>query len=103
VLHVAQNGAGVAGGDAAVCLRPHNIQLIGDETAARRLADGGYNVFTGAIERRIYFGEVVDYIIDLAPQAFKLRVIDGSAQLFEPGQRVFAAANPEHCVAVSSD
>ena len=103
VLHVARNGAIAVGGEAAVCLRPHNIQLVGDETAARRLADSGYNVFTGAIERRIYFGEVVDYIIDLAPQAFKLRVIDSPAQQFEPGQRVFAAAKPEHCVAVSPD
>ncbi|HWH76261.1 MAG TPA: TOBE domain-containing protein, partial [Candidatus Binatus sp.] len=102
-LQVARDGSAATAGEVAVCLRPHNVQLIADEGEARRTADNGMNIFTGSIERRVYFGEVVDYTIDLAPQAIKLRVIASPAQLFEPGQRIFAAARPAHCVEVSQD
>src|SRR5262245_29352214 len=101
MLRVAADGAVKGSGDVAVCLRPHNIRLTADESAARQLESAGQNVFAGAIERRIYFGEAVDYTIDLAPQRIKLRVIASPSQLFDLGQHIFAAASPEHCVVVS--
>ena len=102
-LQVAADGAVGGSVEVAVCLRPHNIKLTADETEARRLASIGDNVFAGAIERRIYFGDAVDYTIDLTPQPIKLRVVSSPSELFETGQRIFAAASPDHCVVVSEE
>ena len=86
-------------GAVSVCLRPHNILLVGDPSAARDLADRGYNLFSGTIRRSIYFGDAVDYTVELAPDA-ALRVIAPPSQRFEPGQAIHAAAHPDHCVVV---
>jgi iron(III) transport system ATP-binding protein len=102
-LQVAHNGAVRSAEEVSVCLRPHNIKLMGDESEARSLASSGHNVFPAAVERRIYFGEAVDYTVELAARPIKLRVVTSSGQLFDPGQRVFAVARPEHCVVVSDE
>jgi len=90
-----------AAGKTAICLRPHNIVLLSDETQARDLERGGFNVFSGAISRQIYFGDSIDYSVDLAKGS--IRVIAQPGQRLEKGQRVFAAARPEHCVVVQED
>jgi ABC-type Fe3+/spermidine/putrescine transport system ATPase subunit len=84
----------------SVCLRPHHIDLTADEALARQLALAGVNVFMGTVERRVYFGESVDYTVDLAPQPIKLRVVSSAGQSFAAGQRLFASAGAEHCVVV---
>lgn len=86
-------------GAVSVCLRPHNILLVGDASAARDLADRGYNLFSGTIRRSIYFGDAVDYTVELAPDA-ALRVIAPPSQRFQSGQAIHAAAHPDHCVVV---
>ena len=93
------NGASPSTLEAAVCLRPHNITLVADQSAARKLADEGYNLFSGTIRRSIYFGDDVDYTVELASRAV-LRVIAPPSQRFEPGQAIHAAAHPEHCIVV---
>ena len=96
----------LAGGDllerssaVSVCLRPHNIALIADDAEARAMAERSYNVFPGTIGRSIYFGDAVDYTVDLASGA-SLRVIAPPSQRFSPGQTIYAAAHPDHCVFV---
>ena len=87
----------------AVCLRPHHIELTADESEARTLENRGYNRFNGVIQRRIYFGESVDYNIDLSPRPILLRVVSPPTHLYEKGQRIIALALPEHCVVVTGD
>ena len=96
------NRAGAPAGEVSVCLRPHNIMLVADPAAARDLADQGYNLFPGTIRRSIYFGDAVDYNVELASRAF-LRVIAPPSQRFESGQSIHAAAHPDHCVVVRGD
>jgi iron(III) transport system ATP-binding protein len=97
---------GVAGsaasGEVSVCLRPHNIMLAADEAGARHLADQGYNLFSGTIRRSIYFGDAVDYNVELA-SGVTLRVIAPASQRFDSGHSVHAAAHPDHCVIVRDD
>jgi iron(III) transport system ATP-binding protein len=90
-------------GEASLCLRPHHIVLTADESEAEALARQDYNLFSGVIQRRIYFGESADYTVDLAPHPFTLRVVGTPSRLYEKGQRIFALAQPEHCVVVSND
>jgi iron(III) transport system ATP-binding protein len=99
----------LAGGDAlarssavSVCLRPHNVTLIADDAEARRMAERSYNLFSGTIGRSIYFGDAVDYTVEL-PSGASLRVIAPPAQRFSPGQPIVAAALPDHCVIVRDD
>jgi iron(III) transport system ATP-binding protein len=91
---------GTASDKIAVCLRPHNIVLVADPSAARDMAGQGYNLFSGTIQRSIYFGDAVDYTLALASGA-SLRVIAPPAQRFDSGQSVHAAVHPNHCVVVS--
>jgi iron(III) transport system ATP-binding protein len=94
-------GPGAAlSGEVAVCLRPHNIMLVADAAEARDLADQGYNLFSGTIRRSIYFGDAVDFTVEL-PSGTTLRVIAPPAQRFDSGQSVNAAVHPNHCVVVS--
>jgi hypothetical protein len=77
--------------------------LVGSESEARALAGRGYNVFSGMVQRRIYFGDAIDYLIVLAPNGSALRVVAPPSQRYEKGDTVFALAHPEHCVVVSED
>ncbi len=88
--------------NAAVCVRPHHVLLLSDDTEARQLGDRGYNIFRGTIRRSIYFGDAVDYSIELPSQA-ALRAIAPPSQRFQPGQSVHAAAHPSHCVVVREE
>ncbi|HEY7553359.1 MAG TPA: ABC transporter ATP-binding protein [Candidatus Binatia bacterium] len=95
--------AHTSGGETFVCIRPHNLVLVGSESEARALAGRGYNVFSGIVQRRIYFGDAIDYLIGLAPNGAALRVVAPPSQRYEKGDTVFALAHPEHCVVVSED
>jgi iron(III) transport system ATP-binding protein len=92
---------GAANGESFVCIRPHNLVLTGNESEARALTERGYNLFAGVVQRRIYFGEAIDYLIDVAPHPVNLRAVTPSSQRYDKGQSVFALARPEHCVVVS--
>jgi len=97
-IRVSNDGAS-GSTEVAVCLRPHNIVLVPDELAARKLAEQSYNVFCGTIRRSIYFGDAVDYTVQL-PSQETLRVVTQPNQRFAPGQQIYAAAHPNHCVVV---
>jgi hypothetical protein len=83
----------------AVCLRPHNILLVADDAEAQKFSEQDYNLFRGTIHRSIYFGDAVDYTIDL-PNQGTLRVVTPPNQRFPAGQHIYAAAHPDHCVVV---
>jgi iron(III) transport system ATP-binding protein len=89
------------GGKTYVCIRPHSLVLVADTDAAKSMGAQGYNVFAGTIERRIYFGDAIDYLIALGANGAALRVLAPPSQRFDKGSRVFALARPEHCVVVS--
>jgi len=97
----------VAGGDefnarsdAFVCLRPHNIVLMADESRAREMERQGYNLFAGLVRRQIYFGDAVDYTIELPAHSLNLRIITPPSQRYEQGQKIYALAHPDHCVVI---
>jgi iron(III) transport system ATP-binding protein len=90
-----------ANGNTFVCIRPHNIVLTGNEPEARAMAERGYNLFSGSIKRRIYFGDAIDYMVEVAPHPVSLRVVAPPSKRYERGETVFALARPEHCVLVS--
>jgi ABC-type Fe3+/spermidine/putrescine transport system ATPase subunit len=97
VPHVSTNG------EAFVCIRPHNLVLTADESEARELARQGFNLFSGVLQRRIYFGDAMDYTLALAVPAVSLRVVAPPSRQFERGQKVFALAHPAQCVPVRDD
>ena len=100
-LRLSSDGA-LPSNTASICLRPHNVLLTTDPTAARDLADHGYNIFPGTIRRSIYFGDAVDYTIELSSGA-ALRVIAPPSQRYESGQSVHAAAHSDHCVVIKDE
>jgi iron(III) transport system ATP-binding protein len=101
-IRLADGGALLPSSEVSVCLRPHNIKLVAGPDAARQLTEQGYNLFPGIVRRSIYFGDAVDYTVELSSQRV-LRVIAPPSQRFEPGQSICAAAHPEHCVVVRED
>jgi len=101
-IRVSATGAPLPSGAASICLRPHNVMLVTDQAETRDLADQGYNLFSGTIGRSIYFGDAVDYTVDLASGA-SLRVVAPPSQRFAPGQSIVAAAHADHCVVVRDD
>jgi iron(III) transport system ATP-binding protein len=95
--HVSTNG------EALVCIRPHNFVLTADESEARELARKGFNLFSGVLQRRIYFGDAMDYTLALAVPPVSLRVVAPPSRQFDKGQKVFALAPPAQCVPVRDD
>ena len=84
----------------SVSIRPHNIQLGPEKLEAEGLANRGFNLFTGTIIRRFYFGDSVDYLVNLGVNDLVLRVIGPPSKRYDLGQKVFALAHPDHCVIV---
>ena len=83
----------------AVCLRPHNVLLVAEASEAHKLTEQKYNLFQGTIRRSIYFGDAVDYTVEL-PNQRTLRVVAPPNQRFPAGQQIYAAAHPDDCVVV---
>jgi ABC-type Fe3+/spermidine/putrescine transport system ATPase subunit len=102
-IRVAEGSHSTAAGNTFVCIRPHNFLLTAEESEARALASKGFNLFAGVLERRIYFGDAVDYTVALAIPAISLRVVTSPSRQFDKGQRVFALAHPDQCVVVRDD
>ena len=92
-----------ATGETFVSIRPHNFLLTADPTEARALASKGFNLFSGVLERRVYFGDAVDYTVALALAPLSLRVVTPPSRQFDKGQQVFALAHPDQCVLVRDD
>jgi len=102
-IRVATGSRSTPSGETFVCIRPHNFLLTAEESEARKLASQGFNLFSGVLERRIYFGDAVDYTVALALPAVSLRVVTPPSRQFDKGQHVFALAHPDQCVLVRDD
>ncbi len=102
-IRIADNSHSTSTGDAFVCIRPHNFVLTADESEARDLTSKGFNLFSGVLQRRIYFGDAVDYTVELNLPAISLRIVAPPSRKFAKGQRVFALAHPDQCVLVQDD
>ncbi|HET8563229.1 MAG TPA: ABC transporter ATP-binding protein [Candidatus Binatia bacterium] len=100
IIAVTRGADSASHGDTFVCLRPHNIILVAEEAEARALERKGYNLFSGFIQRQIYFGDAIDYTIELPPYPWTLRVVAPPSQRYDKGQKIYALARPEHCVVV---
>ncbi|HEU4345626.1 MAG TPA: ABC transporter ATP-binding protein [Candidatus Binatia bacterium] len=97
---VAEAANSSANSKSVVCIRPHNITLVGDESQARQMAANGYNLFAGVVQRRFYFGDAFDYIVGLPSSPLTLRVVAPPSHRYDVGSKVFAVVHPDHCVPV---
>jgi iron(III) transport system ATP-binding protein len=102
-IRIADNSHSISTGAAFVCIRPHNFVLTADESEARDLTSKGFNSFSGVLQRRIYFGDAVDYTVELNLPAISLRIVAPPSRKFAKGQRVFALVHPDQCVLVCDD
>jgi ABC-type Fe3+/spermidine/putrescine transport system ATPase subunit len=100
LLRVADAASIRRGDKVSVSLRPHNIQLGKDKSEMEGLVNRGFNLFTGTVIRQFYFGDSVDYLVNLGVNDLVLRVIGPPSQKYDLGQKVFALAHPDHCVIV---
>jgi iron(III) transport system ATP-binding protein len=89
--------------EVCVCIRPHSISLMANAAEAEQARQNGHNLFSGIIQRRVYFGDAIDYTVELSGQRQNLRVVAPPSQRYEPGQKIFALAHPEHCVLVGEE
>jgi len=102
MLPVGEKTAASTNGHALVCLRPHNIQLFPREADVGTLTATGFRSYTGRVSQRFYFGDAIDYQVDLSQRA-NLRVISSPAQNFAVGDTVQVLVHPSNCVAVQDD
>jgi iron(III) transport system ATP-binding protein len=102
-IRVATGSRSTPSGETFVCIRPHNFLLTAEESEARKLASQGFNLFSGVLERRIYFGDAVDYMMGLSVPPLSLRIVAPPSRQFDKGQRVFALVHPQQCVIVGDD
>jgi len=99
-VRVGSQGKFSAGEKVSICVRPHDLQLEREESKAREYAQSGFNLFSGTLSRRIYFGDAVDYLVDLAGADFSLRVIAPPGERYDLGQKIFVVVHPDRCVLV---
>jgi iron(III) transport system ATP-binding protein len=91
-----------ANGTVLVSLRPHNIQLLAQGADVAALTAKGFRRYAGQISQRFYFGDAIDYQVNLNQRA-GLRVIAPPTEKFAVGDTVNVLIHPSHCVAVHDD
>ncbi len=99
-VRVAGHGGFKPGVEVVVCIRPHNLFLVGTAAEAQEWNQKGYNLFSGIVRRRIYFGDAIDYLVELPLHRHALRIVASPSDRYELGQKLFALAHPNHCVLV---
>jgi ABC-type Fe3+/spermidine/putrescine transport system ATPase subunit len=102
-VRVARQDGFKPGVEVVVCIRPHNLFLVGSASDAQEWNQKGYNLFSGIIRRRIYFGDAIDYLVELPFHHHSLRIVAPPSQRYELGQKLFALAQPAHCVLVKEE
>jgi iron(III) transport system ATP-binding protein len=102
-VRVARHDGFKPGVEVIVCIRPHNLFLVGSATEAQEWNQKGYNLFSGIVRRRIYFGDAIDYLVELSLHHLSLRIVSSPSHRYELGQKLFALAHPNHCVIVREE
>ncbi|MBI4081726.1 MAG: ABC transporter ATP-binding protein [Candidatus Lambdaproteobacteria bacterium] len=101
LLPVHRNGGSPVEGEVAVSLRPHLVQLRRSEEDAARLLRQGYRAFPARITQRFYFGDSIDYQVELGADT-ALRVIAPANERYAVNEAVVALIHPNHAVVVSA-
>ena len=101
-LRLQVNSAGnfKSGAEVFVCIRPHNVTLAPGASEAEEGRRKGFNLFSGIIQRRVYFGDAIDYVVEIPEQRLNLRVLAPPSHKFDTGRKIFALAHPDQCVIV---
>jgi iron(III) transport system ATP-binding protein len=101
-LPVGERSAHSTNGHALVCIRPHNIRLFARDADVAGLTASGFRSYPGSVAHRFYFGDAVDYQVDLDART-NVRVIAPPAPGFAVGDAVNVLIHPADCVAVQND
>jgi ABC-type Fe3+/spermidine/putrescine transport system ATPase subunit len=86
----------------SISLRPHHIRITLGAEASAALVREGLQCYPGTILQGVYFGDVMDYQVELG-RNIVLRVITPATDRLEPGQPVNVFVHPQHCVIVARD
>ena len=100
VVRTAPAPAELVGKPAVLSLRPHHLhQGSGVGSAASGMA----NRFEAKVVRATYFGEGVDYLVDVPALGQSLRVAGPPAPQVAVGEPVILTADPAHCLVLTAD
>ncbi len=102
-LQVISSGNFSAGQEVFVCIRPHSVSLTASAAEAEEARRKGWNLFSGVVKRRVYFGDAIDYVLEIPDEHLNLRVLAPPSHKYEPGQKIFALAHPDQCVLVGEE
>jgi iron(III) transport system ATP-binding protein len=83
-----------SGGDAAISIRQHQIQLSAKEPAVKD------NVVAAKVTRQVFLGNSRDYMVEIA-DGTQLRVVTPAAESVAPGSTVWLHLPPERCRALA--
>ena len=100
LMRTAPAPAGLAGHAGVVCIRPHHLRL---QAGAGAPGAERANRFEGKVARATYFGEGVDYLVDVPPLGQSLRVAGPPAPQVAVGEAVTLAVDPAHCLVLPGE
>ena len=81
----------IAGKDAAISIRQHEIRLVASEPAP-----AGANVVPATVIRHVFLGNSRDYMVELA-DGTQLRVVTTADQSVPQGEKVWLELPPQRC------
>ncbi|HYB71753.1 MAG TPA: ABC transporter ATP-binding protein [Candidatus Sulfotelmatobacter sp.] len=100
VVQTAPAPAALVGGTGSLSIRPHQVRLEGGTATP---AAGTANRFEGKVVRATYFGEGVDYLVDVPSLGQSLRVAGPPAPQVAVGEAVTLSVVPADCLVLPED
>jgi len=100
VVRTAHAPAALVGRMGSLSIRPHHLRL---EAEAGAPASGTANRFQGKVLRATYFGEGVDYLVDVPPLGQSLRVAGPPAPQVAVGEAVTLSVGAAHCLVLPEE
>ena len=85
-----------AGGETAVSIRQHQIELLAKEPAAKD------NMVPAKVVRQVFLGSSRDYMVEVA-DGTQLRIVTSAGESVAPGSAVWLHLPPERCRALADD
>ncbi len=100
LVRTARVAGDVAGRAGKVCIRPHHLRV---QPGAGAAEGGAANRFEGKVARATYFGEGVDYLVDVPMLGQSLRVAGPPAPQVAVGEPVTLSVDPAHCLVLPEE
>jgi iron(III) transport system ATP-binding protein len=100
VFHTAPAPADLVGKPGVLSLRPHHLRLASAEAPAAAAAT---NRLEGKVVRATYFGEGVDYLVDVRALGQSLRVAGPPSPQVGVGEPIALSADPAHCLVLPEE